>query len=320
MLYINVMVLSFELSSIFLTILGMLVINIATKIERINSDLYFLEECIKEGLIPNGFKIAWKPQGVEKGYEEKIKRTCKDTSIKIMEIMLEALGKKKQKTEEAFIMGMDRDMGNQGTWEKVRWFDKLDKEQNRACEELKKRKEKKLKDLRKPETDNCDVCRGDASSQVSMGFEGGSTLLGRGLGEGLFLVERDHGEVRGGVGKEEEEEEQEREERVVVEDWEELYVEEEVMRLGREIYDKEESAIGKKKQLTGLLRVMKRQDFEVNHKTRTDGNCFYEAVAEQLGGEASEVRQGAVQYLRENDTVQGQEWEGFVYEERGGGS
>ena len=57
---------------------------------------------------------------------------------------------------------------------------------------------------------------------------------------------------------------------------------------------------------------------EVRFRTPTDGNCFYHAVGEQMSKTASKVRMEAVEYLRKNEKVNGEEWSSFIADgERG---
>ena len=42
------------------------VYNISGKIGRVQSDIKYVEESLKEGIVPKGFAIKWTPQGLDR--------------------------------------------------------------------------------------------------------------------------------------------------------------------------------------------------------------------------------------------------------------
>ena len=142
----------------------MLVINNVTKLERVDSDIGFISQCLKEGIIPKGFVCKWKPQGLEMEYRDKIGLVLKDTSRRIMGITLDGLKSKKSRLEELVIKGIEETARSQDTWQNVKWMEKLDKEQMKTREDARIRKERKLKELR--------------NNELKMNFEKADEMIG----------------------------------------------------------------------------------------------------------------------------------------------
>ena len=82
--------------------------------------------------------------------------------------------------------------------------------------------------------------------------------------------------------------------------------------LGREIYDKEESIQSKMEELQGLMKIFRKEGVKMGYRTLVDGNCFYHTVGEQVDMPAAEIRKIAVDYLRENEWINWEEWSCFV--------
>ena len=272
----SVWILINELCSFFLHADWMEDFRVIKKIENVTSDIRFLEECVRIGWIPNGFKWKFKAQGLKAEDDRKIECIKKDATLRIMDATIKALRDKKRDLEQEKERMIDRAWREKSGWDRTKWMKELDESHLRYREEAAQRKQKKKQK------------RNKRQEWVSGGAEDRAT---------------EHSE-----GNEEEEEREE----PVVESWEMLVEEEEWEKLGREIFQEEESVKGRKLELQGLQERMEEGSVEVSFRTPLDGNCFYHVVAEQVGKTALEIRKEAVEYLRTNERINGVDWSGFV--------
>ena len=77
----SVWILINELCSFFLHADWMENFRVIKKIENVTSDIRFLEECVRIGWIPNGFKWKFKAQGLKAEDDRKIECIKKDATL-----------------------------------------------------------------------------------------------------------------------------------------------------------------------------------------------------------------------------------------------
>lgn len=72
----------------------------AEQIERVDSDITFLEKCEAAQVTPSGFDLRWTPQGLDIEAGLKTTKVLVDASMKLMAVCLEGLRRKKSKMDQ----------------------------------------------------------------------------------------------------------------------------------------------------------------------------------------------------------------------------
>lgn len=78
----------------------------AAKLQRVRSDISYIEESLKNGRVPKGFELRWKPQGLDGAVEERALTVLKDTSLRLMEVCCEGMGRKEARLSQEMRMEM----------------------------------------------------------------------------------------------------------------------------------------------------------------------------------------------------------------------
>ena len=274
-------------------------LRVIKKVENITSDINFLEECVRTGKVPNGIRWKFKAQGLGEEENERIETIKKDAIFRIMDVMVKGLKEKGDRLERQKEEMIEEGWRNKNGWDKVKWIREVDDWQRKFRKEAEERKRRKRE---KMDRQNQEGEGGYQEGKVwRKGAEQEESINGRRTCRDI----EEEGEEEG-VAE-------------VVDSWEMLVEgdgteekEDTWMDLGRKIYDKEESILGKEEELKGIKKILEKGRVEVGYKTPMDGNCFFHAVGQQVGMSHKEVRMEAVEFLRSNRLICGEEWSGFI--------
>jgi hypothetical protein len=182
----------------------------------VQSDVGYLESSIREGLVPKGFRLRWSPQGLDRETNTKVRTVLMDTSLKIMEVVVEGMRRK----EEFLVDRVAREINREDEGEKP----EIRREVNRILSDAKKeadkiKSKKRQRDVEERERRNEEERREEEEDWVK-------NLQEDGLEEG---------------------------EMETPESWEERYEEgENAFDFGRRIFQSEESIRSRVKELEGL--------------------------------------------------------------------
>ena len=119
----------------------------ASRFENVTSDINFIELCLKEEKVPKGFRWKLTVQGLGDENQQRIDVIKKDAELRVMQEVKRGMHEKRRRLEEEADRGIEEMMKQKDRWDGMNCLKKLDEYQEKAREEARQRKEKKLKSL-----------------------------------------------------------------------------------------------------------------------------------------------------------------------------
>ena len=120
------------------------------RLENVSSDITFLEECVRRGVVPKGLGWKMQVQGLDEEVEERVSKIKEDAVSRIMDVMVKGMKRKKEMLEEKLEREVEEVVGRKEGWEAVWEMEKVDEYKRKCREEADQRKKGKMKKLQMP--------------------------------------------------------------------------------------------------------------------------------------------------------------------------
>jgi hypothetical protein len=82
--------------------------NCAAKIGRVQSDIAYLEESVKDGIVPKGFSLRWTPQGLDRETKKRVETLLTSSGFQIMEVVIQGLRRKEEYLQDRIAWELNR--------------------------------------------------------------------------------------------------------------------------------------------------------------------------------------------------------------------